>query len=55
MFLFSSKTIPGNERGVIGIINAFSKMALMWWMIARASITYQATPTGLTLSGCMTL
>ncbi|SFT63284.1 ribonuclease J [Sedimentitalea nanhaiensis] len=25
MFLFSSKTIPGNERGVIRIINAFSE------------------------------
>jgi ribonuclease J len=28
MFLFSSKTIPGNERGVIGIINAFSEMGV---------------------------
>jgi len=25
LFLFSSKTIPGNERGVIGVINAFSE------------------------------
>lgn len=25
LFLFSSKTIPGNERGVISIINAFSE------------------------------
>lgn len=25
LFLFSSKTIPGNERGVIGIINQFSE------------------------------
>jgi ribonuclease J len=28
MFLFSSKTIPGNERGVIHIINAFSEMGV---------------------------
>ena len=28
MFLFSSKTIPGNERGVNGIINAFSEMGV---------------------------
>lgn len=28
MFLFSSKTIPGNERGVIQIINAFSEMGV---------------------------
>ena len=28
MFLFSSKTIPGNERGVIGIVNAFSEMGV---------------------------
>ena len=28
MFLFSSKTIPGNERGVISIINAYSKMGV---------------------------
>jgi ribonuclease J len=28
LFLFSSKTIPGNERGVIAIINAFSKMGV---------------------------
>ncbi|MBV1895578.1 MAG: ribonuclease J [Rhodobacteraceae bacterium] len=28
MFLFSSKTIPGNERGVIRIINAFSEMGV---------------------------
>ncbi|MEO1705419.1 MAG: ribonuclease J [Pseudomonadota bacterium] len=27
-FLFSSKTIPGNERGVIRIINAFSEMGV---------------------------
>ncbi|MGB8624001.1 MAG: ribonuclease J [Paracoccaceae bacterium] len=27
-FLFSSKTIPGNERGVIGIMNAFSEMGV---------------------------
>ena len=25
LFLFSSKTIPGNERGVIRVINAFSE------------------------------
>jgi ribonuclease J len=28
MFLFSSKTIPGNERGVIRIINAFSELGV---------------------------
>ncbi|PSL20397.1 ribonuclease J [Shimia abyssi] len=28
MFLFSSKTIPGNERGVIRIINQFSEMGV---------------------------
>ena len=28
MFLFSSKTIPGNERGVIRIINAFSEQGV---------------------------
>ena len=28
LFLFSSKTIPGNERGVIRIINAFSEMGV---------------------------
>ena len=28
MFLFSSKTIPGNERGVIRVINAFSEMGV---------------------------
>ena len=28
MFLFSSKTIPGNEKGVIRIINAFSEMGV---------------------------
>ncbi|MEM8958690.1 MAG: ribonuclease J [Pseudomonadota bacterium] len=28
LFLFSSKTIPGNERGVISIINAFSEMGV---------------------------
>jgi ribonuclease J len=28
MFLFSSKTIPGNERGVIRIINAYSEMGV---------------------------
>ncbi|NRP12295.1 Ribonuclease J 1 [Aliiroseovarius sp. xm-m-379] len=28
MFLFSSKTIPGNERGVGRIMNAFSEMAV---------------------------
>ncbi|MEL6509876.1 MAG: ribonuclease J [Pseudomonadota bacterium] len=28
MFLFSSKTIPGNERGVISIINQFSEMGV---------------------------
>jgi ribonuclease J len=28
MFLFSSKTIPGNERGVIHIINQFSEMGV---------------------------
>ncbi len=28
MFLFSSKTIPGNERGVIRILNAFSEMGV---------------------------
>ncbi|MHC0054020.1 ribonuclease J [Actibacterium sp. D379-3] len=27
-FLFSSKTIPGNERGVIQIVNAFSEMGV---------------------------
>ncbi len=27
-FLFSSKTIPGNERGVIRILNAFSEMGV---------------------------
>ena len=27
-FLFSSKTIPGNERGVLRIINAFSEMGV---------------------------
>ena len=27
-FLFSSKTIPGNERGVIAIMNAFSEMGV---------------------------
>ncbi|MDN5787724.1 ribonuclease J, partial [Pseudorhodobacter sp.] len=27
-FLFSSKTIPGNERGVISIMNAFSEMGV---------------------------
>jgi ribonuclease J len=27
-FLFSSKTIPGNERGVIGIMNQFSEMGV---------------------------
>ncbi len=27
-FLFSSKTIPGNERGVICIMNAFSEMGV---------------------------
>ncbi|WP_166415889.1 ribonuclease J [Cochlodiniinecator piscidefendens] len=27
-FLFSSKTIPGNERGVISIINAYSEMGV---------------------------
>ncbi len=26
LFLFSSKTIPGNERGVIRVVNAFSEM-----------------------------
>ncbi len=28
LFLFSSKTIPGNERGVINIINAFSEQGV---------------------------
>jgi ribonuclease J len=28
MFLFSSKTIPGNERGVLQIMNAFSEMGV---------------------------
>ena len=28
MFLFSSKTIPGNERGVIKVINSFSEMGV---------------------------
>lgn len=28
LFLFSSKTIPGNERGVLGIINQFSEMGV---------------------------
>ncbi len=28
LFLFSSKTIPGNERGVISVINAFSVMGV---------------------------
>ncbi len=28
MFLFSSKTIPGNEKGVIGIINQFSEKGI---------------------------
>jgi ribonuclease J len=28
LFLFSSKTIPGNERGVIRIINAFSELGV---------------------------
>ena len=28
LFLFSSKTIPGNERGVIRIINAYSEMGV---------------------------
>ncbi|MEL6167997.1 MAG: ribonuclease J [Pseudomonadota bacterium] len=28
LFLFSSKTIPGNERGVIRIMNAFSEMGV---------------------------
>ena len=28
LFLFSSKTIPGNEKGVIRIINAFSEMGV---------------------------
>jgi len=28
LFLFSSKTIPGNERGVIKIINSFSEMGV---------------------------
>ncbi len=28
MFLFSSKTIPGNERGVIRIMNAYSEMGV---------------------------
>ncbi|SMX34153.1 ribonuclease J [Actibacterium lipolyticum] len=27
-FLFSSKTIPGNERGVLSIVNAFSQMGV---------------------------
>jgi ribonuclease J len=27
-FLFSSKTIPGNERGVIAVMNAFSEMGV---------------------------
>ncbi len=28
MFLFSSKTIPGNERGVIKVMNSFSEMGV---------------------------
>jgi ribonuclease J len=28
LFLFSSKTIPGNERGVLRVINAFSEMGV---------------------------
>ena len=28
LFLFSSKTIPGNERGVLRIVNAFSEMGV---------------------------
>jgi ribonuclease J len=28
MFLFSSKTIPGNERGVLKVMNAFSKIGV---------------------------
>jgi len=28
LFLFSSKTIPGNERGVINIMNAYSEMGV---------------------------
>ncbi len=28
MFLFSSKTIPGNERGVLQVVNAFSEMGV---------------------------
>jgi ribonuclease J len=28
MFLFSSKTIPGNERGVLSVMNAFSEMGV---------------------------
>ncbi|WP_096786114.1 ribonuclease J [Rhodobacter sp. CZR27] len=28
LFLFSSKTIPGNERGVIRIVNSFSEMGV---------------------------
>ena len=28
MFLFSSKTIPGNERGVLAVVNAFSEIGV---------------------------
>lgn len=28
LFLFSSKTIPGNERGVLSIVNSFSEMGV---------------------------
>jgi ribonuclease J len=28
LFLFSSKTIPGNERGVLSVVNAFSEMGV---------------------------
>jgi len=28
LFLFSSKTIPGNERGVLRVVNAFSEMGV---------------------------
>ncbi len=52
LFLFSSKTIPGNERGVIRIMNAFSEMGVDVVDDSAGHTTSRATPTGPTWRRC---
>jgi ribonuclease J len=46
-FLFSSKTIPGNERPVLRIMNAYSEMGVMLSMTMAGATTFPAMPIGL--------